>query len=957
MKAMDFIDSVVPRGGTYCIVGIKDKKVNQKFAATIEEAKSLVAQSVKNGFNTYFALASFKDGSARTKDNAQELKSFYLDIDCGDAEKFDNKVGYLTKADAYVAVEKFIDDTGLPQPIMIDSGGGWHIYWVLDTALTKDAWEPLATQFKQLCIAKDLYIDPAVPADAARVLRVPNTPNTKRNAVVKFYDVNNIATPISLTQFETPLREACNAAGVNPMAAFLNAPRRELDEATKALLGNKAARFSLLANKSIKGDGCAQIKECIINASALEEPRWRAALSIANVCEDRDTAIHKISMKHPDYNAEDTERKASETKGPYTCKTFEMNWSASCEGCQHKGKITSPIQLGSITVFAKSNEVEIPVPLPESPFNAPAPTVAAPTKLVFPKLPFPYERGINGGIYRQNKDDAGNSVVDLVYEHDLFVMRRIRDENDGEVVLFNLLLPMDGVQEFIIPLKNIGSADKLRDALGHHGVTAGKKKMESIMAYILAANSELQHRMKREQSRAQFGWHENDKVFVCGKREIAGNTIRPSPPSTQTINLANHLEVKGSFDEWKTVMKVLSREGWEKHQLGALAAFGAPLMKFTGERGLTLNLVAEVSGTGKTLVQHFINSVYGNTEYLMLRKADTIAARTHRFGIMNNLPICMDEMTNVTPDETSDMIYSFSEGRGKNRLESGANKERVNQTWWASINIMSSNASMSDKLTSRKANADPELMRIFEMEIFKPEELDPDYAQGLKVILEHNHGYAGELYLKALTNDIDGVKALLKKVKTKVNKLLGSKSKERFWVCGFSAMLTGGYIAKSLGIIDWDIDVLFTKLIQLALDKRTEVDSEAINYSSILGEFLSENKGGILQINGKVDARTNLPNAPIFNPNFKITGRFEPDTGMLYIVRSVFKEYCVRRQIPFNAAVTKIQGGIKHHGLEKIRIMRGTGVNAPPVNVLIFQGDFGELNDPVDTTDSGVADS
>jgi hypothetical protein len=957
MKAMDFIDSVVPRGGTYCIVGIKDKKVIQKFATTLEEAKGLIGQSVKQGLNTYFALASFKDGSARTKDNAQELKSFYLDIDCGDADKFDKKVGYLTKADAYVAVEKFVNDTGLPQPIMVDSGGGWHIYWVLDTALSKDAWEPIANQFKKLCIAKELYIDPAVPADAARVLRVPNTPNIKRNEVVKFAS-EVIPEPISLTQFETPLREAAKEAGVDPMAAFLNAPRRELDETTKALLGNKSAKFSTIASKSLKGEGCNQIRVGIVDAATLEEPRWRAVLSIANVCEDRDVAIHKISSKHPDYSAEATERKATETKGPYKCITFEENWSEACANCPHKGNITSPIQLGAYTVFAKSNEVEIPAPPQESAQESQAPIVATPQKIVFPKLPFPYERGVTGGIYRNNKDEAGNPVVDLVYEHDLFVMRRINDANDGEIVLFNLVLPMDGLQEFAIPLKYIGSADKLRDALGHHGVTAGKKKMEGIMSYILAANAELQQRMKREQSRAQFGWHDNDSVFICGRREIAGTTLRSSPPSTQTINLAQWLEPKGSYDEWKSVMKVLGRKGWEKHQLGALAAFGAPLMKFTGEHGLSINLIAGDSGTGKTLIQHFINSVYGNTNYLMLRKADTIAARTHRFGIMNNLPICQDEMTNITPDETSEMIYSFSEGRGRNRLESGANKERVNQTWWASLNIMSSNASMSDKLTSRKANADPELMRLFEIEIMQAEQLDPDYAQGLKVVLEHNYGIAGEIYLKAITKDPKGVKELLKKVKSKVNKLLGTKSKERFWVCGFSAMLTGGYIAKSLGIIDWDIDALFEYLIQLAQAKRTEVDGEALDYKSILGEFLSDNKGAILQINGKLDARTQLPNAPIFNPNIKIVGRYEPDTNIMYIVRSAFKDYCVRRQIPFNAAVTKIQGGIVHKGVDKLRIMRGTGVNAPAVHVLIFEGEFGEdLNDAINTELSGTTDS
>ena len=476
--------------------------------------------------------------------------------------------------------------------------------------------------------------------------------------------------------------------------------------------------------------------------------------------------------------------------------------------------------------------------------------------------------------------------------------------------------------------------------------------MDRIMNYILASNAELQHKLALEHSRTQFGWHDNDTTFVLGRKEITPQGIKSSPPSTKTMNLAPYLGAKGSLEEWKMVMNVLGRPGWEKHQIAALAGFGAPLMKFSGERGLTINLVANDSGTGKTLAQHFINSIYGHTEYMILRKADTIASRMHRIGVLNNLPVTMDEMTNIIPEEVSDLVYSFSEGRGKHRMESGANKERVNETWWATLNIMSSNASMMDKLTAKKATADAELMRIFEIEILKPEELDPDFAQGLKVILENNYGIAGEIYLEAIIKDMAGSKALYNKVKKKVNKLLGTKSKERFWVAGFTCLLTGGYIARSLGLIDWDIDALFKYLIDLALAKRTEVDNEALDYNSVLGEFLSENKGAILQINGNADLRSGLPQAPIFNPNVKLLGRYEPDTKKLFIVRSAFKEYCVRKQISFNTAVTHLQDGVKFKDRDKIRIMRGTGIDGPSVHVLIFEGNFGELEIKEDETTS-----
>lgn len=160
MKAMEFIDSVVPRGGTYYIVGIKNKKLTmQESADTIDKAKELIGKSVKDGCNTYFALASYKDGSSRKQNNVTELKSFFLDLDCGDQAKADKHVGYLTKEEAFSALTDFVEKTGLPQPFIVDSGGGWHAYWVLDTAIAVDKWQPIAERFKQLCTKSGLYIE------------------------------------------------------------------------------------------------------------------------------------------------------------------------------------------------------------------------------------------------------------------------------------------------------------------------------------------------------------------------------------------------------------------------------------------------------------------------------------------------------------------------------------------------------------------------------------------------------------------------------------------------------------------------------------------------------------------------------------------------------------------------------------------------------------------------------
>ena len=948
MNALEFIDLVVPSGGTYCIIGVNPtkKEPNQKFATSLDDVQKIIDSIDQSTTNTYFAVSSFNDSSSRKQTNVKEVKSFFLDIDISsDPEKLERKQAYADKAEALSIVREFINETGLPLPAVVDSGGGWHLYWILDTAISVDKWQPIADLFKQLCIKSDLHIDPRVPADSARVLRVVGTNNTRYGVEAKFLEGVRIPKPIALTQFESPLRAICAERGISeiirkPKVKF------EMDATTAHLAGNKSAKFSTIAIKSIKGEGCMQIKDMLAKPNSVHYDLWCAGLSIANMCVDGDTAIHKLSKGHDGYTFEDTEAKAAEfNNGPRTCAWFQNNFPRSCEGCKHAGQIATPLKLGEYVEESAAEEIFLPDPV--SPPPAPELTPSALENLVpdeapkaykIPKIPFPYFRGVNGGIYRKVKGDDGEQEEEVIYANDLFVMKRVKDEAEGEVLIMNLILPVDGLVEFAIPLKSIASVDKLRDALAHHGVAvANRKKMENIMSYIVAANDELQRYMKAEMSRPQFGWYDHDTVFMVGKREITAAGSRYSPPSSKTASLAGYLEPTGSYESWKSVMEVLGRPGWEYHQLSALVGFGAPLMQFTSEHGLTWNLLSDNSGTGKTLIQHFINSLFGNSDRMMLRKQDTMASRYDRLGVHCNIAVCMDEVTNLSPMDTSDLTYSTSEGRGRNRMEAGANRERINNAWWKTLVCTSSNASLVDKITSVKSMADGEIHRIFEVGIEKPEELDPDFAQGLADTLNRNFGHAGDIYMKAVVKDVAGTKKLQDKIRKIINKEIQAKSSERMWIATISSMIAGGYIAKSLGIITWNMDALFKLALKELKLKRGEAVAEKISFNSVLGEFISENKGAILQINGKADARSGIEQAPIYNPTVRIIGRYEPDTNRLCVMQSAFKDYCVKRQIPFNSAVVASGEGIKFIEKKNMRILKGTGLDAPSVPVVIYE--------------------
>jgi len=169
-----FYEKALPSQGVYCVAKL-DKRITQKFAESIDDVEVIARQFELEEANVYVALASF-DGYSRKAEDAQFLRSFFIDLDVG-AGKAALGRGYDSKGDALVALHAFIPRVDLPSPVIIDSGTGIHAYWLFDRDIPVAEWKPYAEKFKALCIGNELYIDPVVTADAARIMRCPDTFN------------------------------------------------------------------------------------------------------------------------------------------------------------------------------------------------------------------------------------------------------------------------------------------------------------------------------------------------------------------------------------------------------------------------------------------------------------------------------------------------------------------------------------------------------------------------------------------------------------------------------------------------------------------------------------------------------------------------------------------------------------------------------------------------------------
>lgn len=951
MHNFDLLDAVLPPEGRYCVMGIS-RYADQRFADTREEAEELIQEFVQNNIDAYFGCAKFGPENNRTHENAKFFKALWMDIDCGPTKGVPDEkgkiAGYLDQQIGLTEFSRFCKAVGLPKPILINSGNGIHAYWLLDKTISRREWEPLSQRLRELCEENNLIVDSSV-FEASRVLRPLNSFNFKDKANPKSVEVWNTDTPLFTYEEMKELLGAPEPKDTAP--DFLP---RAVSPMMEALMGNKVKKFQTIMIRSAQGDGCNQLLHCYENQNDVDEPLWFSALSIAAHCIDGPWAAHKLSDQYAGYDAAEVDRKLANSQksgGPHHCATFKKLNPSGCAGCPHDGKIKSPIVLGmEIAEADDDGEVEV------EDEDGVVETVR------IPEYPFPYFRGKNGGVYKKAEDDEEEPT--LVYEHDLYVVKRMKHSEMGEVALMRLHLPQDGVKEFAVPATAIVVKEKLREVLAHYGVVPTTKQMTSLSNYLTTFIKNLQFKKKAEIMRTQFGWIDDDSKFILGDREITKDGVFYSPPSATTREISANIRTEGNMDAWKEVFNMYNRPGLEPNAFAALTGFGSPLLKFTGMKGAIINLIHKDSGTGKSTTLYVCNSIVGHPSELASIWKDTANSKMFRLGVMNNLANTIDEITNIPAMEFSDLIYGISQGRGKDRMKSQSNEMRINNTKWQGITLTSSNASFYEKLGAAKNSPDGENMRLLEYKIAPTTVIS--VAEG-KHMFDHqlmqNFGHAGEVYLQWLVNNLESATDLVRKVQARIDKELQVTAKERFWSATAACNIAGGLIAKNLGLHDYDMRAIYEWTIKMLNEMRGDVKPAEFNSTaSILGEYINAHMANTLVVNGLTDARTNLTSLPLMEPKGELLVRYEPDTKELFIAAKSFKDYCVKYQINYKDTIRELTTTGAFKEATNKRMAKGMKVLSPAVRVLRFNAenfDFIHIDQPAasdEDRDSVVSD-
>ena len=810
MNTAEFLAAVLPDEGNYYVYHDAGRWT-ESVHASIEQALTAITTGIEKNANVYVGLSSFKDrGAGRNQNNAQYRKVFIADLDCGPEKE------YKSKADAKDDLMRFLRESGFPPPSMIiDSGNGLHVYWVLTEYIDAFKWKKIADAAKKLFAAYDFYADAACTADSARILRVPGSMNVK--------DKNHPVECRVLKDFETRIEPA----------AFLEAVKEAVSVGfADSNVVSLQERFRDYTNDDLGGDDyqpryfkhvvehCPTMKHILdTNGADCGENIWKDTMNMLVFCEDGNDYVHEVSRGHDEYDYYQTRRKyqtqktameSGNLKGAPTCDQICASGGSECRSCpkwsdplrNQPGGFTSPIRFG-----AKPSENDIP---------------------------FPYSLATDGMVVRV-KDDDGNIEIKKCFDYRITDVQHYHTTGQGDDIL-ECTCEREGKQYNVqIPQKYFEDQKQLWTTFVVAGVTVRDHYKRDVRILLMSWLQQIQERDQSLVSPERLGWNivKGQKAFAMPEALFTKEGEHAIKPIESNI-----YNTSGKEEKWREMVAGALKAQHIETEVILATAFASPLMEFTAVSGGVLSAVSARSGTGKTTALKLAQAVWGNPKTGVQQLSDTQNAIMAAVGRAGSLPSMWDEVRVNGERESYNLvntIYQITQGREKNRLRQDASQNFGGT--WKTMMVCASNKGIQDYVRNYDAQTDAGMYRVLE---FNVAPLDEELAcsQMMFAEIEEHCGHIGAQYARKLVEHQDQIKELMAKRFEQIHEKFGSKSEVRFITNLITALVVGASLAKKWGFVDFNVQGMYQFLMASGLETVEQA------------EMVRDNADGNLQVVG-----------------------------------------------------------------------------------------------------------
>ena len=953
-----FFQSILPSVGVYVTAHIvygQDGKpfVKQKALTTKDTVIDFCELNASNATDCWFAVASYKQGwhkvlkkdgteksVLRTHDNAMSAKALWLDIDVGSDKP------YKTRQEASSAIASFIKELGLPRPWVVASGAvGMHLYFPFTEAVEKDEWQYLADRLKQACKELGVHADPARTADIASIPRCPLTWNMKNRENPSQVQIMVQGTEKPYEEYKQILDKFVPTADRSVCLPKL--PEFDLQKVLSLNLDTQTILTKYY--QPIKPDyiarpatevlaGCEQLR--LQNGAS--EPIWRGMLAVLRHCEHGRHVCHTVSKIDPRYNAEDTDKKLNYLEdndvAPYTCNTFATERPEVCQRCPNFGMIKSPISVPKraipvVQVEATQADTPIAQAVTEQP-STPSlqlpvlsgqdqavavdnPTVAVEVKRAeFTEISSKNSKVNAGGCWARTKNNDGEWQWLNIYPYPVYPLQRVRGRTvKGETTISYIFRKhhMTGYDDIQIAGATL-MGQTLNATLGDFGFLLNDKERKLMAGLLIDLLKETEHTIGEVNTTDRLGWTDQMDAFLLGSKLYKTNgTVVEIAVSGKAKPFSDLTRPMGSLEVWKQIANVYNREGLEWGQAVLAAAFASPLMPIGSLEKAALLFLTGEKGAGKSTALLLASSVFGNPERMKFNKMDTFNSRIDKLGVYSNIAAAFDEMTDMSPKEASEFAYTLTQGRGKDRMNSGGDGLMMNTTYWSCLPVMSANDSIINSLSQHSLDPTAQMSRVLEVTAHNINKVysqaEQEQTERLVRQLPINYGGAGDIYMRYVTANLPEITEMIFQIEKRFKQHAELSNDYRFWTYMCTRMIVGTMIANKLGLVQYNVAKLFAYLVKAVKKAKAEIEKFEWTPESAVPQFLAANIPHRIVVTTEkrpADMKDEITRGVLNDINYvvqtpahgrEITMRVELDTGNCIIAKHAIREWCSRAGI------------------------------------------------------------
>lgn len=513
-----------------------------------------------------------------------------------------------------------------------------------------------------------------------------------------------------------------------------------------------------------------------------------------------------------------------------------------------------------------------------------------------PDPPSPFKRLKSGGIGVETTNREGNEVTVVIYDHDLYPIRRITDrERRVEQQVWRVNLPRSGDLDFVIDAAALYKADALATQLANNGVYPRPSRMKEVQEYMSAYIAELQKVQDAEASFNALGWHDEFNSFVLPDKVLhRDGTITPAQLTTHAESSAQAVTKMGTLQKQVELLRFYAHPAYLPNQFFVCTSLGAALFHMTGHAGVVVNATGE-AGASKSTSLYTGASLWAKPTKFPLNGTNhgaTQKARAQRMTTMGSLPVCVDEITTMPFRDAQELVMAVTQPEGRLGLTRDGKERRQSENEKSTIMLCTANNSLHGLLSHENAAGTAGSMRVFEIAfragiVHAKHEAD-SYLQALK----ENYGHVGEAFIAYVIANYDAVAERVRQMTRRIDAEANVQSSERFWSAAAAAALVACEIARELGLLSYDSNKLYRWVIDHQFPHmRGVVVAEYTTPIGTLADYLETISANIIVMDRP---KTGGANYVLRAPNGQLLAHYDMAERTMLVLKKGFKDYCIR---------------------------------------------------------------